>query len=328
MPATNEWLKNWTAIINPSSGAGKGERDWPSINMHLQGAGFIFRPFFTEYRGHAIELTEKLLSQGEKKFIVVGGDGTLNEVANGIMNFAGKNNTDEVVTGMIPVGTGNDWGRMYRISSKYKKSVKALAKGKTFMQDVARVRYFRENEEVVRYLVNMAGAGYDALVTKRTNELKEKGKAGLMSYLYQLIKGLFKYRQAIMKVEVDNAIVYEGDVFSLNVGVCRYNGGGMMQLPHAIPDDGLLDVTIIKKTTRRYILRHLHKVFDGSFVNLSKVMTARGKKVKVTGVANELLNLEIDGESLGNSPFHFDIPGRKARFVINKRWDHKTKERN
>ncbi len=328
MPLTDDWFNNWTAIINPRSGAGKGERDWPSINMHLQGAGFIFRPFFTEYRGHAIELTEKLLSQGEKKFIVVGGDGTLNEVVNGIMNLAGKIDTGKVVTGMVPVGTGNDWGRMYRISSKYKKSVKAITKGKTFMQDIARVRYFVENEEVVRYLVNMAGAGYDALVTKRTNELKEKGKAGLMSYLYQLIKGLLKYRQVRMKLEVDNATVYEGGVFSLNVGVCRYNGGGMMQLPRAIPDDGLLDVTIIKKTTRRYILRHLHKVFDGSFVNLSKVITARGKEVKITGVAGEFLQLEIDGESLGNSPFFFDTPGRKARFVINKSWDHKQKKKD
>lgn len=322
MPASEKWLYNWTAIVNPNSGAGKGERDWPQINMLLQETGFDFRPYFTEHKGHAISLVAKLISGGHTKFMVIGGDGTLNEVVNGIMKGTG-NSPGRIITGMIPVGTGNDWGRMYRISSKYKKAVKSLSKGNVFIQDVGRARYFNGDEPVERFFVNMAGTGYDALVTRKTNELKERGKSGLLSYLLQLLRGLFNYRQEGMRVEMDGKTVYRGVVFSLNVGICSYNGGGMMQLPSAIPDDGLLDVTIIKKASKSYIMRNLHKVYDGSFVELSKVETFKGKTVKISGDLAGGLNLEMDGESLGNSPFTFDLLPQKIPLVINKKWDQK-----
>lgn len=325
MPFQDIWLDKWTVIVNPSSSAGKAEKDWPKIRYHLQEEGFGFDTHFTEYRGHAVLLTAKLLEKGRSKFIVVGGDGTLNEVVNGILNTR-EVNPVEIFVGMVPIGTGNDWGRMYKIPSRYKKAVKVLIKGRTFIQDVGRVRYFEEGNPVERYLVNMAGTGYDALVTRRTNELKEKGRAGLIAYLQQLLVGLFRYRQKVMKIEVDGKVVYEGGVFSMNVGICRYNGGGMMQLPRAVPDDGLLDVTIIKKTTRTYILRNLPKVYDGSFVNLDKVLTFRGKTVMITGENAGMLNLEADGESLGNSPFHFDLVPKSIKLIINKSWDETGKD--
>jgi YegS/Rv2252/BmrU family lipid kinase len=325
MPGSENWLNNWIAIVNPNSGAGKGERDWPHINMLLHEAGFIFKPHFTEGRKHAIKLTEKLINQGNTKIIVIGGDGTLNEVVNGIMAATGGS-PEGITTAMIPVGTGNDWGRMYSISSKYNKAVATLADGRIFTQDVGRSRYFNGDEPLNRYFINMAGTGYDALVTKKTNDMKEKGKSGLLSYLFQLLKGLFKYRQAAMKVEVDGNIVFNGIVFSMNVGICRYNGGGMMQLPKAIPDDGLLDITIIKKASKAYILRNLHKVYDGSFIELPIVETFRGKIIKITGAQKGGLALEIDGETLGNSPFVFDLLPRKIRMVINKKWDLDSKQ--
>ena len=124
-PNENSWL----VIVNPNTGRRKGEKDWPEISALLTEAGFEFTAHLTTHRGHAMELAEKEIMAGFKKVIVVGGDGTLNEVVNGIFRqtrFA----TSEIAIGMIMVGTGNDWGRMYNIREKYKKAVKTIRKNR------------------------------------------------------------------------------------------------------------------------------------------------------------------------------------------------------
>ena len=235
--------------------------------------------------------------------------------------------SSDVVLGMIMVGTGNDWGRMYNIKEKYRKAVKILKKKRLFIQDVGVVTYQENEEEKKRYFINMAGVGYDALVAQLTNRMKEKGKGGPLAYLTNLLKGLFRYRHIIMDISIEDRPVFQGKVFSLSVGICRYNGGGMMQLPEAISDDGILDMTIMKELTRMDVIRNIKKLYDGSFVELPFIETFTGNKIEVKAMPSNAASLETDGESLGNSPFQFEILPKAITIIAGKNWKEKNEER-
>jgi diacylglycerol kinase (ATP) len=315
LPKENTWL----VIVNPNAGKRKGEKDWPVISGLLDEAGMEYVTEFTTHRGHAMELAERKIMMGYKNILIVGGDGTLNEVVNGIFRQTRFETTD-ITIGMIMVGTGNDWGRMYNLREKYKKAVKTIKKRRLFIQDACRVTYFNGDKEEVRYLVNMAGMGYDALVAYMTNRTKEKGGGGPMAYLVNLLKGLFQYHSSYLEICVDDKIVYSGRVFSMNVGICKFNGGGMMQLPFAIPDDGLLDVTIYKNVTKLTVLRHIKKLYSGQLAGLSFVQVHTGRTVTVTSTIRSQANLETDGESLGHTPFRFEIVPKSVKVITGKNW--------
>jgi YegS/Rv2252/BmrU family lipid kinase len=314
-PNDNKWL----VIVNPNAGKKKGEKDWPEISGLLEENGFDYVHEFTAHRNHAVNITEDYIKKGLRKIIVVGGDGTLNEVVNGIFRQDEVPSSD-IIVGMIMVGTGNDWGRMYKLKEKYTKAVKILKKQRLFLQDAGVVRYYEGEHEKTRYFVNIAGIGYDAFVVMMTNKTKEKGGGGQLAYLMNLVKGLFRYHHSYLDIEVDGESVYKGKVFSMSVGICKFNGGGMMQLPFAIPDDGLLDVTIFKKVTKLTVLRHIKKLFSGTFTDLPFVETHRGKTVSVISANHNQSQLETDGESLGQTPFTFTVIPGCVNVITGKNW--------
>ncbi len=306
---------NWMAVINPNAGGRKGEKDWPKISRFLHEAGIDFVPAFTEHRNHAIGLTEAAISEGYRQFLVVGGDGTLNEVVNGVFRQKACD-PKEILVAIVPVGTGNDWGRMYGFPKKYRKTVNLIRQDHRFTQDVGHVVYQDEEGEKERYFVNVSGMGYDALVAQKTNRMKEKGKGGTLAYLLNIFTGLFQYRYVHFSIALDGEEVFNGRVLSMNLGICRYNGGGLMQLPFAIPDDGLLDVTVIKAISRFRIISNVTKLYDGSFTKLKFVKVFRGKECHIVSKPAGSVYLEADGESLGHSPLHFSVLPRALTLLI------------
>ena len=305
----------WLMIVNPNAGAKKGTKDWPKILRTLKEEKIDFDFQLTASRGHATQIASEVIAGGARNICVVGGDGTLNEVLNGIMDCKDVASS-EITIAMIPVGTGNDWCRMFNIPFDYLKAIHLLKQKKTFMQDAGKVSYYHNEDLVVRYFMNVAGMGYDALVAKKTNILKEKGMGGTFTYMYFVFAGLFQYKFIDAVIEVDGKMVYKGEVFSLNVGICKYNGGGMMQVPFAIPDDGLLDVTLIKKTSKWMVVRYARKLFDGSLVDLPIVATFKGKNIRIRSTGK--IYLETDGESLGHTPFIFEILPLCIKIVTGK----------
>jgi len=303
----------WFFIINPNAGSRKGIRDWPKISKLIRESGIPYETVLTTHRGHAIELTMDCIKQGYRRIAVVGGDGTLNEVLNGVY-LQQETDIKEILIGMIPVGTGNDWCRSFNIPFDYSKAVDVLKHEKTFEQDVGKVTHYHHDRLETRYFMNVAGMGYDALVAKKTNILKEKGRGGPLTYLYFVFASLFQYNFMEGVIEVDGDSVFKGEIFSMNVGICKYNGGGMMQVPFAVPDDGLLDVTLIKKAPKYIVIQHARKLYDGSLVNLPMVKTFRGKQIRIRSTGR--IYLETDGESLGHTPFTFEIIPLGIRTVV------------
>jgi YegS/Rv2252/BmrU family lipid kinase len=299
IPVHNDWL----IIVNPNAGNGKGKKDWDRISGLLEKNGISFEAKFTEKKGQAIEFARESTGTGFRKIISVGGDGTLNEVVNGI--FTQDNcSPREVVVGMIPVGTGNDWGRMFGIPLVYEGAVKVLKENKTMPHDIGLISYYNDNTQEKRYFINIAGLGFEALVVKKTNKQKDKGRSNQAIYFYNLLSSLISYKKINSVITIDGKSS-SCNIFSINVGNGRYCGGGMRQTPEALPDDGLLDITVIRDMSRIEVIKSLKLLYDGTILSHPLVDGYRCNNLKVT--SDPVMFAEADGESLGHTPAEFSI---------------------
>jgi YegS/Rv2252/BmrU family lipid kinase len=295
--------KEWLVIVNPNAGKGKGAKDWATISAFLKKEDLQFMVKFTERKGHAIEFIETFINEGFRRIITVGGDGTLNEVVNGVFSNHSCS-TKDISLALIPVGTGNDWGRMFGIPLDYEKAVKIIRENKLMLHDIGLLSYHDETGIKQRYFINIAGLGFESMVVMRTNIQKDKGRGGKAIYLYNLFMSLLSYKNTKAEIDIDGQKI-EANVFSINVGNGRYCGGGMRQTPNAIPDDGILDVTIMKGLSKFEIIRSLKILYDGTILSHPKIDGYRCKNLKVS--SDSLLYAEADGESLGHTPAEFGI---------------------
>jgi YegS/Rv2252/BmrU family lipid kinase len=296
--------EKWFIIVNPNAGKQKGKQDWKRITGLMAEAGLDYMSFFTRHRGHAIELTRKYIQAGFRKFIVVGGDGTLNEVVNGIFT---QHHADPstILLGMIPVGTGNDWCRMFGIPNDYRKAIALIVRHHIFVQDVGLLRYHHHDGGTAqRYFVNIAGMGFDAMVLEKANRDKELGKGNPLSYFVHIFASLFSFKTTHTTITTDDQTI-EPEVFSMSVAIGQYNGGGMKQAPLAVADDGLFDLTVIRPIGKFKVMRNILKLLDGSYTRLPEVISFKTRNIQIDSQPE--LQVEADGESLGHSPFSFSI---------------------
>ena len=301
----------WLVIVNPNAGRKKGFRDWEEISSLLSKYRFRYHVVFTERPEHAIQLSRSHIEDGFRYILVVGGDGTMNEVVNGMFQQKACKTTD-ITLGMITVGTGNDWGRMFGIPSDYREAVRALLRNNTFIQDAGTVEYLKESNIQNRYFVNIAGLGFDAEVARRSNRLKERGKGGPLLYLITIFTSLMNFKHLNALISVDGLAI-ESQIFSMNVGICRYSGGGMLQVPNAIPDDGLFDLTVINRMRKMKIIRSLKRLYDGTITEHPKVDSYTGKSIRVE--SSDKIHLETDGETLGHTPIEFTIIPKSIKII-------------
>lgn len=302
-------------IVNPNAGNGKGKKDWNRISDIFRKENISIVASFTEKKGHAAELAKKAVESGFRDIICVGGDGTLNEVINGIFSQIICATTD-ISLALIPVGTGNDWGRMFGIPLVYEGSIKVIKENRRMLHDIGLVKYFTGDEQHQRYFINIAGIGFESMVVMRTNKQKDKGRSNTAIYFYNLLSSLISYKKTNAEIVIDG-ISTRAKIFSLNIGNGRYCGGGMRQTPDAIPDDGLLDVTVIREMGRIEIIRNLKILYDGTILSHPKVDGYRASNIKVSSEA--LLYAEADGESLGHTPVEFSIIPSALNIVYGNR---------
>jgi YegS/Rv2252/BmrU family lipid kinase len=299
----NSVKTKWLVIVNPNAGNGKGKKDWVRISELLKEEGLSFAVKFTEKKGHAAIFTIDGIKEGYRKIITVGGDGTLNEVLNGVFISKQCPSTD-ITLALIPVGTGNDWGRMFGIPLDYEKAINIIGEYKLMLHDVGLVSFYEKSVRRERYFINIAGLGFESVVVKRTNYQKDRGHSGKLIYFYNLLMSLISYKNTKAEIILDGKNI-SADIFSLNVGNGKYCGGGMRQTPDALPDDGILDVTVINGMGKFEIIRNLKILYDGTILSHPKIDGYKCKNIKVS--SDSLLYVEADGESLGHTPAEFSI---------------------
>jgi YegS/Rv2252/BmrU family lipid kinase len=290
-----------------------GSKDWQRIETLLNESTLPYEVVFTNAKGDAIQLTRKGIKDGYRNFIVVGGDGTMNEVVNGCFQQR-TCPTHSLCLSMITVGTGNDWGRMFGIPCDYKQAIEVIKAKKTCLHDAGLIHFHIGNERDKRYFINIAGLGFDALVARRTNRQKEKGRKGKALYFWNLLSSLMLYGHTHTDYMIDGQ-KFSNKIFTMSLGIGRYSGGGMMQTPNALHDDGLFDVTVINKMGKLEVIRNLKLLYNGKILTHPKVNGYTGKDIVID--SKPVIHLEADGESLGHSPVKFKIIPRSINIVHN-----------
>lgn len=305
----------WIAVINPNAGGGKVAKEWPLLSNMLKDRGFSFEEVFTTHRYHAVELVIYSLKRGFRNFISVGGDGTLHEIVNGIF-YQKEVPVSEITLAVLPAGSANDWTRMYMIPKDYDKAIETVLEGRTVMQDVARVEYSQAGVRNSRYMVNVAGVGLDANICLRCNASKDKGKSGDLAYVKAAFKALVSRTSTPTKVVVDGRSFFSGKMFSLAFGIGKYSGGGMMQVPDAVADDGLVNVMVARKVSKIKFLLLFKQLFKGTIYNIKEVTHKTASRVTV--ITRRPDRVEIDGEVVGTTPINLEVLPRALRVVVGR----------
>jgi len=229
----------WYIIANPTSGNKLVQRKWKKVISSLDQNNLIYQFTFSEYEHHELELVHKALEKGFKKFICVGGDGTLHHIVNGIMTQKFIDSS-LIKIAVIPMGTGNDWVKTYKIPKNIKKSITIIKKENIIKQDIGELITLNTDEKI--YFNNIAGLGFDAFVVK--NVIKYK-KFGAFAYLLGTLSTFVQYKKSILKIEFNDKIIYSKTLLTL-VGICDYCGGGMKLTKKGNTTDGMFEISIAK----------------------------------------------------------------------------------
>jgi YegS/Rv2252/BmrU family lipid kinase len=231
--------------------------------------------------------------------VAVGGDGTLNEVVNGLVR-AGT--SAELAT--IPLGTGMDFVRTYEIPTRFEDAVRNALEGTVRTIDVGRVSYREWNgAEGERYVANVGSVGMSAAVAQRADAMS-KVLGGKATFFYALARVFFEWQNTVVSVQLDDAR-REARLHDVIVANGRWHGGAMLLAPEAQPDDGVFDVVLIGDVTKRDFLTTAPKIYKGTYLAHPKVELLRSRTVAVD--APEHLPIELDGEQVGTTPARFEI---------------------
>lgn len=304
---------HWTIIHNPRSCSGKSAKLWPDIARQLDAAGIAYTLHTTSYAGHAITLTQDAIRAGARHLVAVGGDGTVNEVLNGIFGQS-EVPTTEIVMTQIPIGTGNDWRRTVGIPKETAACIAMLKNPGERIQDVGVVDWSAEGDTGRKYFCNVAGMGFEAAVGVKANADKAAGKGGILGYIPALLGILARYKATNVCFKIDGKELPERKFFTLAVGICKFNGGGMKQCPDALIDDGLLDLTFINEVPKMVVVANFPRIFTGGFVKIKYVEQHRGREIEVTTGPETLL--EVDGENIGQGTARFSILPAALRVAV------------
>lgn len=309
---TKSELSKYYFIINPNAGNESGSKEWPIITELLNKNQIDFEFSFTDSVGHAEKITQEQLVLGFRKFVIVGGDGTLNEVINGVFKQDIVPST-KVYIGLIQMGTGNDWARYYNMNPDYDEEIKRLREFPSKLQDIGKINYQSAGERKTAYFNNIAGLCFDSTVVEGTNAMKKRGKRTKSAYLISLLRSLIKYKPWQLKIYINDEIL-EGNFLSISIGNGKFSGGGMMQTPNAIIDDGLLDVTIYQNMPKYKIVTKIKKLYNGEILNIKGVRGFKTKSFKIE--SEQMVFAETDGEIIGSTPYEITILPKAINVIV------------
>ncbi len=266
-------------IVNPTAGKGKALSYIPKIHKLFENQTTHYLIEITEYPGHAAEIAKQYSDKGSYRIYSVGGDGTLNEVLNGM---AGTSSA----LGVIPGGSGCDFIKSICRSWNTDDILKRTVEGEEVIIDAAKVNG--------RYFINISSIGFDAEVANTAGWLKQLPLiSGSIAYAAAAVATIFKKPSHTIEITIDGV---HSRIYSLLAAVAngKYYGGGMMPVPHAVINDGLLDICVIKRISRLKIIAFLYKFMKGQHGRLKEVTFYAGKKIEIRS-ANPIA-LNIDGE--------------------------------
>lgn len=313
----------WLAVVNPHAGSGKTISEWEKAGRLLGAKGIAYDCRKSGGLDNASMIACQAAKEGYRKFIAVGGDGTVHDVLSGVMNAVvecPETTIADFTLAVIPIGSGNDWIKAHNIPHDTESVVELIASGSFSWQDIVKVTVedfsSAEGAIVTSYMINVGGAGFDARICERVNRQKSEGKSGKSLYVKSLLYNLFHYKPSPMVVECDGKVVFEGPCFSIALGLGKYSGGGMRQTPDAVLDDGLVDVTVIPPFSIPRILFEACKLFNGRILTVKELVSCKASRVRVMRPASAAPEpVEVDGEVIGTLSMSLEVLPHRIRVL-------------
>ena len=290
-------------IANPRSGRGKVGKHLVEIERILTGAGLNYRIVRTTHPGHATEAARDALDRGERYLVAAGGDGTVHEVLNGMID-GDRPVAGDAVLGVVAAGSGCDFARSFGLPGDAVQAARHLAGDGVRLIDVAKVTFVSGPTEVTRYFANIAEAGLGGAVVDRT--LRLPGFLAGAKYFCAFWLTLPGFGPRTVRIDADGQ-EFTGRAFNVVVANCRFYGGGMQISPKSDPCDGALEV-LVMTGPKSDAFTTLPKVYRGTHLPHRNIAELRASRVRVE--ADPPLPIEADGEILGTTPAAFEvIPG-------------------
>ena len=295
-------------IVNPSAGSGTARRRWPGVARMLAERLGPVRACFTEGPGHATTLASELADAGCDLLIVAGGDGTLNEVVNGIL----PGSSDPRV-GVLPLASGGDFARTAGLAG-LAPAVNALAAGDWRRIDVFRARFRGPGgASAERYFLNAASFGLGAVAALGVRGWC-RAVPGSARYLAAAIPALASGRSFPVRLWLDDAFSATFDITTAAIANGQYQGGGIRIAPEAALEDGLADVTVVERVSLAEVAANLPILYSGALYSHPKVRHWRAARVRAE--AETEVPVELDGEPVGTLPLEIEVLPQALRFIL------------
>lgn len=292
------------AIVNPKSNRGRTARRWARVEAQ---ARRVFEDdlevTFTQGPGDAERIACDGVRAGARRIVVAGGDGTASEVATGLL---GAGLADRVPLGLLPFGTGSDFVRALGLPREPARALARIAHGAVRKVDVGRLALLgADGRESVRYFLNVASAGLPGRVDRVMQEHPSRlGGAG--AFLVATLRALADWRDVHCRVEVDGSVLHDGAVVLAAVANASRFGSGMRVAPHALSDDGRLDVVVVRSVSKARLVANLPRIYFGAHVGHPAVLYRQGRRIRLETHDGELA-LDVDGEPFAARRVQVDV---------------------
>jgi len=294
-------------IVNRTAHKGGAARRWPAIRAELEKRLGSIEPVFTEAPGHATRLAREALIRGVRRFVAVGGDGTVNETLNGLLEPSGRLAAPDAVLCPVPAGTANELCRALGHLESPARAYDAAAGTTTRPVDLLRVRCVDlQGRSVDRFGYLIASVGAAATISHRTSQSAWLKKLGEIAYLLMTPVVTLGYRPRDIAISIDGGPAERRSIFTALVANTENGGGGMKLMPGARFDDGILDLIEMGDVSRLGVLVGvMPRLYSGTHVHHPKVRVSHGRSFRFESDVETLVDL--DGETVGRLPLEVSV---------------------
>ncbi len=297
-------------VVNPASANGSTRRRWPEIAHRAAELGLTGETLFSERPGHAATLAQQAAEGGARLVVAVGGDGTVHEVANGLLR-APAERRPELAT--VPRGTGKDFARSFRIPKGVDEALAVARDGVTRTVDAGHAAFTAwDGSAAEAYFTNFAGAGISGAVAARANT-SSKALGGKASFFWATSAVFVRWKNSEYEVTIDGER-RAGRMLEVIAAIGDQLAGGMRLTPDADPADGLLDVVLIGDATKADFVRTLPKIYRGTYLPHPRAEVIRGTRVEIETAIP--LPIALDGEQPGTTPAVFEVVPAALRLRV------------
>lgn len=295
-------------IVNPAAGGGIAGRRWPELQHQLKASHISHDYYVSDQKKHSGDLARAALDAGHTNFVVVGGDGTANEVLNGLYSESTRDSAG-ITIGVVPWGTGNDWARYYSLSSEPVEFVRLLKSGSSTLQDIGKANFFDDSGQArSHYFLNCFGTGFDSYLIEKM----DTPRGSRLRYLLYVLKCAHQYKAPLLHLDMQDQSS-DWRVLLLEICIGKFAGAGMRFAPEAVADDGLFEVLLINKLSFSQLLTSLLYLYNG---RINEHWAARHWQKGLISIAKGSGQyFQCDGELAGKLPVEVEILPRALRVI-------------